>query len=226
MDNLLNWPQWKKDQYNQEIFKRNISKRIRQTFSKFLEERQAPSIWALPIDEENVLKLLGYCFPINPIIKKIIQRFYDSTGHRSLLLSSRFIFSMRNVPPIYFSDRERFVVMLNRFRNNEDKEEFFKWLPLYQKNGQEHLLYLVIAILVLDHYLDNLSSVHLLEFSVKYLNRSFLHLETSQGQLTLSTLLAFCLYMRRDFKSSIICLQARRDNELQAKFGELIRKVG
>jgi hypothetical protein len=223
--NFNDWPTWKKDQYREENSKKILRQRFKQRREEVLDERLTPAIWKFPLNERNVFKMLAYTFPINETITKILQRFFTPEGHRTLLLSSRYLFESKKISPFYYSDRERIVVMLNRLRATEDYHEFVNWLSFQKTKQNQHLLFLIGGVIFLDQYLDNLDSEHLLNTAIKYLYKAHHRHESEESSMAYSSLMAFCLYMKQDFKGSISYLKNRKENDFQAQFSELLLKA-
>lgn len=212
------WPQAWKDQYNAVITAR-LRKQRQQ------DEWRCPEIWKFTLNEKNVFAMLGHCLPLNLVLKKIITRFYKRADSRQLLVSSRYLFEARNVFPAYYSDRERLVVQLNKFQQNQRIDDLLHWLPFYEDRSKLHLIHLTLGVLILNEYLSRLDEERLLVSALHHLEQAKSQYETPEGHLAFTSLIAFGHYMHQDFEGSLLYLDRIETNEFHQKFDELIRKV-
>lgn len=216
------WTQKMKDQFNEEIRKRALHKF---RTDKMRDEWLSPQIWKMPLTEANVFGMLAYTFPFNHVILKILQRFYKKMGAKKLLLSSRYLFESHKIFPGYYSDRERIVVMLNRYRSNGNIEEFVKWLPFNQDQSFSHLIHLMIGVFFLDQYLSQLNNQKLLTIAISHMEKGKGKFKSVEAHLAFSSLIAFGHYMNKEFENSMEYLDHQDTDELQDKFGSLLKKV-
>lgn len=221
MNKTAQWPQWKKDQFNQEVKKLKTQKHRREAL---LDARYCPAIWTFPLNEQNVFTTLAYSFPFNHIIIRILRQFYSHTGPSELLLSSRYLYLTRKVIPSYYSEREQIVVMLNRYLINQDMDEFMRWLPFNQSRRFNHLIDLMLGVFALDVYLQDLQKIEYLHLALRHLVKGRGRFVSKRAKLAFTSLIAFCHYMNKDFHESMGCLEFKLQDDFQQKFNELIVK--
>lgn len=214
------WPQWMKDQYNEQI--RLRMKALRN--ERLKDEWRCPQIWRFPLNEENVFSMLAHCFPFNYVLVRILTRFFPVNHSQNLLLSSKYLYESKHIFAGYYSDRERIVVMLNRYRVSENLDEFISWLPFFERKGSLHLIHLMIGVFFLDQYLSDLGNRTLLLVAISHLEKGKGRFRTYQAHLAFSSLIAFGHYMNQEFEDSLDYLEKDKD-ELHTNFGELIRRV-
>lgn len=222
-DPKQDWPRWMKEQYNEEIRRRRAIKEKRE---RFLDEQFTPQIWRMPLNETNVFSMLAYIFPFNMVIKKILQKFFRMEDRRNLKLSSSYLQVTQNIFPGYYSDRERIIVMLNRYRVTGDLENFVKWLPFHSDKTSVHLIHLMVGLFFLDQYLNNLSKDEFLIISLSHFQKGQRNFQTIEARLAFHTLIAFAHYMNRDFQVSRLRIveDLTDDEEFQGKFLRLVEQ--
>lgn len=218
-DPKQDWPQYMKDQYNLEI-------RRRRNIKKILDDRYCPQIWTLPLNETTVFSTLAYVFKFNYVIERILQKFFGPEDRKRLLLSEKYLQLSRHIFPGYYSDRERIIVMLNRYQLTGDLEGFVKWLPFHKDKGNFHLVNLMLGLFFLDQYLNNLRREELLSISLSHLVKGQSRFKTIEAKLAFNTLIAFARYMNQDFQGSKLHIvnELNEDQEFQEKFLQLVDK--
>lgn len=224
--NKHNWPQHFKDQYNEVIRKRRMLQVVKSAKERLIDERLCPSMWKMPINEQTVFSMLAYSFPFNHVILQILRKFFDLSGQTQLLVSSKYLYYSQNVFPGYYSDREKIVMILNRYRSSGDLQDFVKWLPFYADKSSGHLLHLMIGVFYLDQYLTNLKKINYLYISLDHLSKGQKDFENLESRLAFNGLIAFAHYMNQQFEISEDYLQKENEGEFQRKFLRLIKKAG
>ncbi|MBA2404588.1 MAG: hypothetical protein H0V66_07445 [Bdellovibrionales bacterium] len=219
------WPQEWKDQYNQKIKARRNEKLSRAAKNRIIDDIYCPRIHEFKIDEQSIFAMLAYHFPLHPVIKNILQRFIDQDYKKALSLSPRYLYETQNIFPGYYSDRERIVAMMNRFKATRDINEFIEWVQFQTNEATFHYLHFLIGIILLDHYLENdCTKNECLDISIHHLEKAAIKFVRDDSKKTSNGLIAFGHYLNRDFERSASYLQDR-NNEFQNNFVELIKKV-
>lgn len=122
---------------------------MKETYRKrIVDEMNHPQLWAIPFDGTLYLHFMAQNLPLISGLKKAIELF--TTGHdkSNLLVSGRYIHSMRFGFPAYFSHRERLILCLNQLRIYNDIEEFKRW-ALFEDN-KEKSFYFSVSIIILS----------------------------------------------------------------------------
>lgn len=208
-----------KDQYNAEI-------RRRRRVKEALDERYNPCLWQMPLTETNVFSMLAYVFPFNGVIQKILQKYFRREDRRKLMVSSYYLHATQRINPAYYSDRERMIVMLNRYRVTGDLDSFIRWLPFHEDRGSAHLIHMMIGVFFLDHYILNLHRTEVLLIALDHLQRGRKRFVTAEAHLAFNSLIAFAHYMNHEFSVSrtFVANELKNDEEFQERFLELIDK--
>lgn len=214
------WPQAWKDQYNREIDKRNVKAYRRESEDNGL----FPRIWEFPVTEETVFSLLAYLFPFNHLIVRILREAIPSDFKGELLLRRKVY--CKNLFPGYYSDHERLVIVMNRYREDHDVEDVINWLGYYGKEETPSRYWnLIIGLIFLDLYLKDLRQGNLLTRAIKHLGMVDAWVENEDSKYATGSLLAFCYYMNQDFDESLICLKTSEPLAFHHNFGNLIKKI-
>lgn len=218
---MSKWPQSWKDQYNREIRKKNeISRREMRT-----EDITYPKLSDMPLTEESFFSTLAHFFPVNHLIIRIMRDSISQSTAKDLLLNWGQVWEYQSVFPGYYSDREKIILLLNHYRFKKDKEKLLELLHYSDEETHNHFWRLIIGLIFLDMYLQDLKSEYLLDRSIFQLGEADLIVEREDSHQTLGALLAFCYYMKKDFSKSMICLKTDNPEVFHNKFGELIRRV-
>ena len=219
------WAQIWKDQYNSEIRKRNTKKSARDAKDHILDQIYFPEINRMKVFEGSIFAMLAYRFPLNPVISRIIQRFISDEHLKELILSPRYLHDNKKTYPRYYSERERIVVIMNRFCVSGNINEFISWIQFQTDKSTFHYIHLMIGVNFLDHYLDRpFRRDESLDISIRYLEKASLNFSSEESKLTINSLLAFGHYMNRDFVKSAGYLKIK-NSEFEVGFMELINKV-
>ncbi len=147
------WPQAWKDQYNEVIRLRRMHAEIQKAKDAKIDESLYPQLWRYELSEDTVFPLIAYRFPLHRVLSSVMQRFIKHCQVDELTLSSRYLQNTEKIFPAYYSDRERAVVILNRFKNNEKWEELFNWLSFFSERGHHPHMHLMLGVLFLNKYL-------------------------------------------------------------------------
>lgn len=196
---------------------------MKTTSERFLDLRRYPEIWRLTVSEETVFSMLTHDFEFCPVIRKILEKSYPSKSQTRLLLSAKYLDTTRRIFPGYYSDRERIVVMLNRYLLSRNIREFIKWLPYFEDRKSAHIVRLMIGVFYLDRYLDNLYDKNLLSLTIMHLQKAFRGFKTQEGKTACGGLIAFAHYMNNEFQDSMSVLHDE-DSEFNEKFLTLLKK--
>ncbi len=219
------WPQAWKDEYNTEIRKRKSEKLTITGRERLKDQIYFPRINKMKIDEESIYAMLAYCFPLNPVISRILQRFISNTHMKELILSPRYLFSTQKMCPKYYSDRERIVAIMNRYRVQGNIYEFINLVQFQSDKSTFHYIHLLIGIIFLNHYIDGSSyKDECLLISIRHLEKANRNFEREDSKLTTKSLIAFAYYLFRDFERAGTYLNPTNNN-LENDFLELIKKV-
>lgn len=219
------WPQSWKDQYNQELRNRQIQLRIGKSKLAFQDAENFPQIWSLQISEENIFPLIAYGFPLHRILAHLLQRFIKPFGHDELNLSTRYLNQTQNICPAYYSDRERAIVILNKFRNNEEWEKLFHWLSFFPEEGYHPHMHLMLGIIFLDKFISKTDQVIWLKESIHHLKAAENWVESENTKKALSAIQALACYLDKDFDKAMGYLGVRKKKTFEEEFAELMDKL-
>lgn len=219
------WSQAWKDQYNNEIMKRKRMKTAREAKDRVLDQIYFPEINRMKVFEESIFAMLAYRFPLNPVISRNKQRFISDEHLKELILSPRYLNDNKKTYPRYYSERERIVVIINRFCGSGNINEFIIWIQFQTDKSTFHYIHLMIGVIFLDHYLDRpFRRDESLDISIRYLEKASFNFSSEESKLTINSLLAFGHYMNREFVKSAAYLKIK-NTEFEVGFMELINKV-
>jgi hypothetical protein len=197
------WPKAWKNQYNQVVRKRKQSAKTKAQKDYLLEKRIFPQIWNFQDDEESVLSFIAYNFFIQDVISKLLKKFISPEKKDNFRLSGEYLGHVDKICPGYYSHRERIVVILNRFNDVKYIDELSYWVE-FQSSEQDHpLTDLVLGMLYLNAYLNNLDHEILLHKSILHLSKAEPVIKKEASKNALKAVLAFSYYMSRDFDKSV-----------------------
>lgn len=212
------WPQEWKDQYNKVIRERRKAAALR-------DAREFPTLWQYQLSEDTVFPLIAYRFPLHRVLERLLQKFIKNQQSCELLLSSRYLYETNKIHPGYYSDRERAVVILNRFDNNQKWEELFYWLSFFSERGHHPHMHLMLGILFLDKYLNSTHQEIWLTQSIHHLRRVENWVEREDSQKALNAIQALAHYLNRDFDRAMGYLGIRKQKTFEEDFAELMDKM-
>ena len=210
-----------KNQYNQEIRRRYA---VQQAQSR-IETLSNPKLSEIPLTEENVFGMLAHFFPVNHLIIRILKQSVSPVQVKSLLLSWGQVFKLQTVFPAYYTDREKIILLLNHYRFHRDVDKLLEFLYYSEEETQNCYWRLIIGLIFLDLYLDNLHSEYLLERSIYQLGEVDKMVHREDSRKAVGALLAFCYYMQKDFEKSSMCLKTEQPERFHDRFEDLLRKV-
>ena len=219
-----NWPKSWKDQYNNVIKRRRALLRVQEKRDEFIDRSSFPKIWERECDEESVFSYIGYNFPLQDVLSKLIQKFIPIDKKENLTLSKSYLFHTKKIFPGYYSDRERTVVLYNRFQENVDYIKLGKWLEFQSDDSNQPFTNLLLGVLFLNEYLLNLNDeiwLHRAIFQLEKVKAKIFH---KNSRLTLNAVLAFSYYMSNEFDKSVTYLEPRKE-KFGDDFKELIKRV-
>ncbi len=212
------WPQYMKDQYNSVI-------RRRKRIAAVADEIHCPKLHEKEISEETVFGFLAYGCKFHHVINKIFQKYISENHGSTLQVSNVYLYFTRKIFPGYYSDRERMVAMLNRYKQNENFEDFLSWTDYFSSSRYGQYIHLMIGVFILDIYLQNLKNFQRLNLAIIHLEKAQKSFKLEGSKLAFNTLLAFCYYLREDFDSSVRLLNVNEEKRFHQDFVELIRKA-
>lgn len=219
------WPQSWKDQYNEQIRLRKIAAKLKAIREELRDAREFPQIWQFNLNEETVFSLIAYDFKLHRTLNLLLQRFISPGLEDELRLSSSYLFNTEKIFPAYYSDRERAVVMLNRFKASKDMEELFKWVSFFTHQGYHPYLHLLLGVLFLDRYLSQLNQKIWLQEAIQHLRRVGNWVRNHDCQKALSAVQALAWYLNQDFEKASGCLKLKENESFEKEFAELIQKM-
>jgi hypothetical protein len=219
------WPQAWKDQYNEVIRQRKLSDRLQQEKQAKLDAREFPQLWHLHLSEDNVFPLIAYDFPLHRVLTNLLQRFIKPGAEHELRLSSRYLINTRKVCPAYYSDRERAVVILNRFQNNQEWEELFHWVSFFSERGYYPHMHFMLGVIFLDKYLHQTHQDIWLKQSIHHLRKVENWVEREDSRKALSSVQALAFYLNRDFDRALGYLGVRKQKTFEEDFAELMDRL-
>lgn len=114
--------------------------------NRIIDEINHPQLWSLPFSDNLYLQFMAQNLPLIAGLKKAIELFTVNHTNSNLLISARYIYSMRSGFPAYFSHRERLILCLNQLRIYNDIEEFKRWAEF--EDNQEKSFYFSISIMI------------------------------------------------------------------------------
>ena len=217
------WPKAWKDQYNNVIQRRRELSKAREKRDVYKDRSSFPNIWKRECDEESVFSFIGYNFPLQDVLSKLLQNYISIDKKENLRLSNSYLFHTKKIFPGYYSDRERIIVILNRFQNSEDFEELDYWLEFQYPKTSHPSANLLMGVLFLNEYLLNLKEDVWLHRAIFQLENVRPIIKQENTILTLNALLAFSYYMSNEFDKSVIYLEPQRE-KFGIEFTNLIKK--
>jgi hypothetical protein len=221
-----NWPKSWKDQYNSVIQRRRMTALVRAKRAEITDAKEFPSIWRFNVTEETIFAFVAYNFPLESTLKKLIQSYITYEKEDEIRLSSRYLFNTEKIFPGYYSDRERLVVLFNRFKDTRQMSELQKWIDHSDREEDSGYIHLLFGILLLNEFLVNLKAEETLLSAIHHLSEALSTTRESSPLKALNAVLAFAHYMNRDFESSIRTLRPSAEKDLEIQFADLIKKAG
>lgn len=188
-----------KDQYNTEIRKRNVLKARKSRVEDIKNERLFSEIWKYPVEEDNIFSMFAHDFSLHPTLNRVLLKFYPKKLCDEVILGSQ----RNSLFPGYYSDRERIVVMLGRYRASGNLEDFINWIPYYEEREAIQLLHLSLGIIGLNECLS-FSDTDLLKISIFYLEKSRSELSSDDATLAHSALMSFSHHMGQSSCGTVI----------------------
>ena len=217
------WPKAWKDQYNNVIQRRRALFKAKEKRDEYKDRSSFPQIWKRECDEESLFSFIGYNFPLQDVLSKILKKYISIDKKENLLLSNSYLFHTKKIFPGYYSERERIVVILNRFQDSEDFTGLAKWLEFQSKATKHPFTNLLMGVLFLNEYLLNLSEDIWLHRAIFQLENVRPIIKQENTILTLNALLAFSYYMSNEFHKSVTYLEPQRE-KFGIEFTNLIKK--
>ena len=218
------WPKAWKDQYNNVIQRRRALFKAKEKRDEYKDRSSFPQIWKRECDEESLFSFIGYNFPLQDVLSKLLQKYISIDKKENLRLSNSYLFHTKKIFPGYYSEKERIIVILNRFKNTEDFEELDYWLDFQSKTTKHPFKNLLLGVLFLNEYLLNLSEDIWLNRAIFQLEKVRQIIKQENTILTLNALLAFSYYMSNEFDKSVISLGTRKQ-KFDIDFMDLIKKA-
>ena len=218
-----NWPKSWKDQYNNVIKRRIALLRVQEKRDEYIDRSSFPKIWERECDEESVFSYIGYNFPLQDVLSKLLQQFIMPDKKEDLRLGGSYLFHTKKIFPGYYSDRERIIVILNRFKDSGNFEELNYWLEFQSSQKNHPFSNLLLGVLFLNEYLLNLSEDVWLHKAIFQLEKVKPSLKNELSTQTLYAVLAFSYYMSNEFDKSITYLEPRKE-QFGIDFTNLIKK--
>lgn len=170
---------------------------------RIVDELYHPQLWAIPFDGTLYLHFMAQSLPFVPGLKKAIELF--TTGHEksNLLVSARYIYSMKSGFPAYFSHRERLILCLNQLRIYNDIEEFKRW-ALFEDN-KEKSFYFSVSIIIwsLNQAILNNESPDEFKKLIQELKRINPHHTDRMGLILKDFFLGLCHYLICEYSDAI-----------------------
>jgi hypothetical protein len=223
--NRNEWPREWKDQYNKVLRARKSAKSKVSWVDQKREESLFPQIWQMELNDEAFFSYLAYSFPLDEVLSKLLQKFIGPKKKDFLKLSWSYLEATQKVTPVYYSERERIVVLLNRFKSpDRDWDQLFNWLSFSAPGTQHPYAHLFLGVLFLDHYLRHLDQEAWLIKATSHLKLVERTLELEECIHASRALLAFSFYLKREYASSLSFLDDRQENGFDEEFRGLIQK--
>lgn len=219
------WPQAWKDQYNEQIRLRKLAAKIKELRLEQRDEKEFPQLWNFNLSEETVFALIAFDFPLHRVIMNLLQRFVRPGLEHELRLSSRYLCNTEKICPAYYSDRERAVVILNRFQSSNEWETLFRWMSCFSERGYHPHMHLMLGILFLNKYLSHMHQDIWLIEAIHHLRRAEAWVKNPDCQKALSAVQALAWYLRRDFEKALSYLGVRQKKTFEEEFSDLIDKM-
>lgn len=219
------WPKEWKDQYNRELRRRRRYEEFRKQQEERQNRREFPELWKMDLSEESVFSFIAYTYPLHRVLKNLLQKFVGPCDGKGLLLSERYLSKTSKLCPAAYSDRERSVVILNRFKANEDWEKLFGWLGFYTDHGSHPEMHFMLGVMYLDRFLKEMDQTIWLEQSIIQFERMGEWSDREDFLKAMDALRAFAHYMNRDFSGALGDLEKKRTEKFGEAFTELINKL-
>lgn len=163
-----------------------------------------PKVWHKSLGDEEVFSFVTYCLPMSEIIYEILSRYIDENKKFELRLSSRYLNKTKNIFPGFYSDRERIIVLLNRFkRDDRNWDELFYWIGFLSKKKGHPYMHFFLGILFLDQYIQKMDQEIWIQKSISQLSKALRHIKHTECRKALGALLAFAHYLDNDFDTSM-----------------------
>jgi hypothetical protein len=198
----------------------NASLRARQDFH---ERRLYPAIWALPINPESILGLTYQVLPEYSVLSRLMRSYVKKEEGSSLLLCLGYVHRTKRVPLGYFSERERLVVTLNRYRYFRDPEDLMKGAQMEdQSTSWTPLWHMVNGLVLLHEFTRSLSAAGELKKAIAHLSIADREIGHPALRQVLAAVLSFSHYMNKDFDQSFKSLRLVQDEALERKFESLM----
>jgi hypothetical protein len=217
------WPKAWKDQYNNVIQRRRALFKAQEKRDEYKDRSSFPQIWKRECDEESIFSFIAYNFPMQDVLSKLLQQYISIDKKENLRLSGSYIFHTKKIFPGYYSDRERIIVILNRFKDSEDLEGLDYWLEFQSPKKSHPYANLLMGVLFLNEYLLNLSEDVWLHRAIFQLEKVKPTLKNENASQTINALLAFSYYMSNEFDKSVTYLEPQRE-KFGINFTNLIKK--
>ncbi len=182
-----------------------MNSKKRMSYRKMKEEAELfPKVWNKTLEDEEVFSFIAHSLPLSEVIYEILARYVDDSKRFELSLSSRYLNNTRKIFPGYYSDKERTVVLLNRFKNEKRNwSELFYWVGFLSERKRHPHVHFLLGVLFLDQYINNLGQNIWIEKSISQLIKSQKHITHPECQKALRALLAFAHYMNQDYETSM-----------------------
>ena len=218
-----NWPKSWKAQYNSVINRRRALSVVKTKREEIIEEITFPQIWKKEISEEAIFSFVGYNFRLERNLAKLIQSYVAPDTKELLRLSENYLNRTDSVFPGYYSDRERVIVILNRFRESKSIDGLCKWIEFSSSEGNQGYNHFLLGVLNLNEFLVSLCEGNLLSNAIIHLSRARDGFQEERSLEAIRAVLAFAHYMNNDFNKSLKILTPLRENPLEKNFYELIK---
>lgn len=190
------------------------------------EEELFPQVWNLNLCEESVFSFIAHDMPMEKVLEKLVRKFIGPEKAVDLKLSWRYLFNTHKNFPGYFSDREKTVVIFNRFRTQDrDWSQLFYWVSFLSEEKDHPYTHLLLSVMFLDQYINHLHQEIWLEQSLKHLHMIETAFSLPESKRAIEALLAFGYYMQRDFNRSLLYISANKEEDFEHEFEGLIKKL-
>jgi hypothetical protein len=206
--NKSQWSHAKKKQYNSEVSRLAQRDRSEEYKHRILDRVVNPNLAFRDLTEETYFAALADNFPLHRVLRKILNRYIESETGKELRATSKYLYVTRNIFPGYYSDKERIIALLNRYRSKVNLFEVIEWSEFQTDPETFHYIHFLVGLIAFDNYLEfyeegRSTKPHCLEVAIHHLQKAKSGFRHSSAVLATNGVLAFAHYMNQDFSASL-----------------------
>lgn len=216
------------ENYKKHLFcNRRLLKKLKlKQKSNYLKEREFPHIWKAKWDLDQLLSMILKDISLHRALSRVILESFRPLKSNSctLNLSQKYLHNTKNILPSYYSDRERIIVIINRYNSESFDENLIYWSNFFCKKDSSTEIQLVLGILLLDHSLKKDLNREKIKDSISYIESANSRRQPIKYKHLNSAILAFAYYLIDDLEKSLKTTEALNNILFFQRFAKLIAK--